>query len=287
LKVVNPRLIYVSLTGYGPDGPYANRPGYDVIAASEGGLVGITGPQEGAPCKVGVAMTDLSTGLFAHGAILAALFQRSTTNIGQKIDVNLLSTQVSCLINIGANYLNANVHAKRLGTSHASLVPYESFETSEGGYITICSGSDAQFNDLCHRLGLPELASDPQYKNNASRVNNRHTLVTILKEKFLTANSDHWLDVLKGGLSPYGRVNTMQQVFDDPHIKAIQLVKTVEHPTAGQIKLVGPPVKYSLAANEINRPPPVLGQHTDEVLKEILNYSNNQIELLRERNAIL
>ncbi|KAF4525230.1 hypothetical protein B566_EDAN014005 [Ephemera danica] len=284
LKQLNSRLIYVSLTGYGPDGPYSNRPGYDVIAASEGGLVGITGPSEGDPCKVGVAMTDLASGLFAHGAILAALFQRLKTNEGQKIDVDLLSTQVACLINIGSNYLNAGIEAKRLGTSHASLVPYESFKTLEGGYVTVCSGSDSQFQDLCRRIGLPELATEPRYKNNGLRVENRNELVSILRKKFLSQDSDYWLDTLKGGLSPYGRVNSLQQVFDDPHIKAIELVKTLEHPTAGQIKLVGPHVKFSVAANEVHRPPPVLGQHTEEVLKEVLHYSDEkEVPTLRLR----
>lgn len=286
LKVLNPGLIYTSLTGYGPEGPYSDRPGYDVIAASEGGLLGITGPEGGDPCKIGVAMTDLSTGLFAHGAILAALLQRTTTGVGQKIDVNLLSTQVACLINIGSNFLNAGIEAKRLGTSHASLVPYESFETSEGGYVTVCSGSDVQFHDLCHRMGLPELCDDPRYRNNGLRVTNRASLVDVLRQKFLSHDSDHWLKVLKGGASPYGRINTLQQVFDDRHIKDIGLVQTMEHPTAGKIRVVGPPVRYSGATNDARMPPPTLGQHTEEVLREVLGYSELQINKLRDQKAI-
>lgn len=286
VKQINPCLIYASLTGYGPEGCYAHRPGYDVIAASEGGLLGITGPAGGEPCKVGVAMTDLATGLYAHGAILAALLQRTTTGKGQKIDVNLLSTQIACLINIGSNYLNAGIEANRLGTSHASLVPYESFKTAEGGYITICSGSDAQFRDLCHRVGLEELCLDASYTTNSQRVVNRHSLCSVLRQKFLTQHSDYWLKVLQGGSSPYGRVNSLQQVFDDPHVRDIGLVHTIQHPTAGNIKVVGPPVKYSEASNEVRLPPPTLGQHTSEVLHSVLGYSEQQIQHLFQLSVV-
>lgn len=286
LRIDNPGLIYASLTGYGPDGPYSNRPGYDVIAASEGGLLSITGDKDGDPCKVGVAMTDLATGLYAHGAILATLLQRTTSGCGQKIDINLLSTQVACLINIGSNYLNAGVQALRLGTAHASLVPYESLCTKEGDFITICCGSDQQFADFCARIGLSELCSDPKYANNGQRVVNRGELLGRIKERFLQHGSDYWLEKLKGGSSPYGRVNTLQQVFEDPHVQSIGLVEEVQHPTAGSIKIVGPPVKYGVARNNVRMPPPLLGQHTDQVLKDTLGYSEDKVLQLRSVKAV-
>ncbi|CAB3366004.1 Hypothetical predicted protein [Cloeon dipterum] len=286
LKTGNPGLIYASLTGYGPTGPYANRPGYDVIAASEGGLLGITGPHGGDPCKVGVAMTDLATGLYAHGAILAALLQRNSTGRGQKIDINLLSTQVACLINIGSNYLNAGVEAARLGTAHASLVPYESLQTNEGAHITICCGSDQQFEDFCQRIGLPQLSADPKFENNAQRVVHREELLRKIRDKFLEHDSDFWLEKLRGGSSPYGRVNSLQQVFEDRHIQEIGLVEEVVHPKSGKIKIVGPPVKFSEARNDVRMPPPVLGEHTEQVLRETLGYSSEKVSELLKCDAV-
>ncbi|XP_059473591.1 succinate--hydroxymethylglutarate CoA-transferase [Neocloeon triangulifer] len=286
LAALNPGLIYTSLTGYGPTGPYATRPGYDVIAASEGGLLGITGPRDGDPCKVGVAMTDIATGLYAHGAILAALLQKKVTGRGQKIDVNLLSTQVACLINLGSNYLNAGVEAKRLGTAHASLVPYESLQTKEGAFITICCGSNQQFEDFCKRIDLPELSVNPKFRNNEQRVINREELLEEIRARFKEHDSDFWLRKLKGGASPYGRVNSLKQVFEDPHVKDVGLVEELEHPTAGRIKVVGPPVKYSEAKNDVRLPPPVLGQHTDQVLRDTLGYSEDKVSELRKCSAV-
>lgn len=209
---VAPHLIYCSISGFGPDGPYSNRPGYDVIAASMGGLLHITGPQDGEPCKVGVALTDIMTGLYAHGAIMAALMQRSKTGFGQKIDANLLSTQVASLINIGSNYLNGGVEAKRHGTSHPSIVPYEALETKDGCYITIGTGSDKQFVDLCHRFELPHIANDSQFVSNKLRVKNREVLLQVLKGKFCTKTRNEWLKLLEGASFPYGPVNSIADV---------------------------------------------------------------------------
>jgi succinate---hydroxymethylglutarate CoA-transferase len=285
LKEVAPSLIYCSITGYGNVGPYAKRPGYDVIAASMGGLLHITGQQDGPPAKVGVAMTDLATGLYAHGAILAALYQRTRTGRGQKIDVNLLSTQVACLINAASNYLNAGLEAKRWGTAHSSIVPYEAFRT-QSGYLTVGTGSDAQFVALCELLGIPEVAADPKFSTNKVRVQHRDQLIQLLAGIFERKPSSHWIELFEKAPFPHGPINNMAEVFADPHIRAIELVKTLEHPEAGDVKVVGPPVVYSEALNTARTAPPVLGQHTDEVLREVLHYSDAQIDQLRQKKII-
>ncbi|XP_012533388.1 succinate--hydroxymethylglutarate CoA-transferase [Monomorium pharaonis] len=282
---IAPRLVYCSLTGYGSQGPYASRPGYDVIAASLGGLLHITGPKDGPPCKVGVAMTDLATGLYAHGAIMAALLQRMRTNKGQWIQCNLLSTQISCLINIASNYLNGNKEATRWGSEHESIVPYEAFSTKDG-YMTIGIGSDAQFIELVKRLQMPELGTNDKFKNNTVRVKNRTELLAILRDTLKKKTNQDWSAILKGASFPYGAVNNIREVFDDPHVKYIKLVQEVDHPVAGKVKLVGPPVTYSYATNIVRSPPPALGQHTSEVLRNILNYSDDKVESLKAQKVV-
>lgn len=281
---IAPRLIYCSLTGYGSHGPYANRPGYDVIAASLGGLLHITGPKDGSPCKAGVAMTDLATGLYAHGAIMAALLQRSKTNRGQWIQCNLLSTQIASLINIASNYLNGNREATRWGSEHESIVPYEAFSTKDG-YMTVGVGSDAQFLELVKRLQMSELLATDKFKKNIDRVKNRTELLRILRDALKKKTNQEWSAIFDGASFPYGAVNTIREVFDDPHVKNIKLVQEVDH-VAGKMKLVGPPVTYSYATNIVRSPPPTLGQHTSEVLRNILNYSDNKIENLIKQKIV-
>nr|XP_012144158.1 PREDICTED: succinate--hydroxymethylglutarate CoA-transferase isoform X2 [Megachile rotundata] len=211
ISKIAPHIIYCSLTGYGYEGPYANRPGYDVIAASVGGLLHITGEKDGPPCKVGVAVTDIATGLYAHGAILAALYQRKNTNKGQWIQCNLLATQVAGLINIGSNYLNAGKEAVRWGSEHESIVPYEAFPTKDG-YMTVGTGSDIQFIDLAKRMQLTELLNSDKYKNNKARVENRNELLPLLRKKFKTKSNKEWALVFEGASFPYGPINTIGQV---------------------------------------------------------------------------
>ncbi|XP_050096596.1 succinate--hydroxymethylglutarate CoA-transferase [Anopheles aquasalis] len=285
LRTIAPSLIYCSITGFGSVGPYRSKPGYDVIASSIGGLLHITGSEDGPPAKVGIAITDIATGLYAHGAILAALLQRYRTGRGQKIDVNLLSTQVACLINVASNYLNANKEAKRWGTAHESIVPYEAFQTRTG-YITLGCGSDAQFVDLCRLLGMKELAQDVRFANNRARVEHRRELIELLSNILRGKSSAEWMELFETASFPVGPINSMKEVFDDRHVKAIGMVKTIQHPTAGEVKLVGPPVVYSEAKNEIASVPPLLGQHTDEVLRGLLGYGDEQMKHLRESKII-
>lgn len=206
-----PHIIYCSLTGYGYNGPYAKRPGYDVIAASIGGLMHITGPKNGEPCKPGVAMTDLATGLYAHGAIMAALIQRTKTNKGQWIQCNLLSTQIASLINIGSNYLNANKEATRWGSEHESIVPYEAFQTKDG-FMTIGTGSDPQFIAFLDKIGLSEFKNDERFLNNTLRVKYREDLLKILRKRLLMKTNAEWSRILKDSPFPYGPINSIKEV---------------------------------------------------------------------------
>lgn len=286
LKTVNPQLIYCSVSGYGRRGPYATRPGYDVIAASMGGLLNITGAADGPPAKVGVAVTDMATGLYAHGAILAALFHRQRTNRGQKIDVDLLSTQLAGLINIGSNYLNAGVEAKRWGTAHPSIVPYEAFRTKNGGYLTLGTGSDDQFRALCEYLGMQEVATDARFLSNKMRVKNREELIRLLSEILATRTNEEWMVVFEAAPFPVGPVNNMEAVFNDPHVQAIELVQELPHPQAGSVKVVGPPVVFNEIENSARTAPPLLAQHTDEVLMGVLGYSKAKIDEYRRRGIV-
>lgn len=285
IKKINSAIIYCSITGYGSIGPYANRPGYDVIAASMGGLLHITGSENGPPSKVGVAVTDLATGLYAHGAIMAALLQRYKTGKGQKIEVNLLSTQIASLINVAANYLNAGKEAKRWGTAHESIVPYEAFKT-QNGYITIGTGSDSQFVAFCDFLKIPHVAKDRKFVNNEQRVKNRTELIALLSEIIAKETSQYWMNLFTNAPFPVGPINKIAEVFDDPHVKYIELVKTLKHPVGGDVKVVGPPVVYSDSLNTARTAPPTLGQHTDEILKQILNYDENKIQSLKIEKII-
>ncbi|KAJ8934944.1 hypothetical protein NQ314_013103 [Rhamnusium bicolor] len=266
LKNIAPHLIYCSITGYGTEGPYKNKPGYDVIAASVGGLLHITGPKGGEPVKVGVAVTDLATGLYAHGAIMAALIKRGRTGQGQRIDCNLLSTQVASLINIGSNYLNAGKEATKWGTAHESII-YSS-KTSVRGLA----------NQICQQI--------KKFLTNKLRVEHREELIEILRSVLRTKTNKEWAAIFENSSFPCGPVNSLKATFDDPHIKAIGLVETVKHPIAGNVKVVGPPVVYSEGGNLVRSSPPTLGQHTRDVLNEILGFDNEKIDILKENKVI-
>lgn len=277
LKSVAPHLVYCSVSGYGSRGPYQSRPGYDVIAASFAGLLGVTGPENGEPCKVGVAMTDLATGLYAHGAIMAALLERHKTGFGQKVECNLLSSQISCMVNLASNFLNGGREAKRWGTAHESIVPYQAFPTSDG-YLTIGAGSNDQFSALCHVLDLKDLLRHEQYSTNALRVKNRETLLRELTNTFQKKSTEEWLSILAGCSFPYAPINTLSQTFSDPQVIHNQIVQEVEHPSIGKVKQVAPAVSFSTSQNEIRSHPPLLGEHTEYVLSEILKYSKEKVQ---------
>ncbi|XP_051023975.1 succinate--hydroxymethylglutarate CoA-transferase isoform X1 [Acomys russatus] len=253
---IAPHIVYCSITGYGQTGPMSQRAGYDAIASAVSGLMHITGPEDGDPVRPGVAMTDLATGLFAYGAIMAGLIQRYRTGKGLFIDCNLLSSQVACLTQVAANYLIGRKEAKRWGTAHGSIVPYQI-------------------------LNLPELIADSKYRTNHLRVQNRKELVKILSARFAEEVTAKWLCLFEGSGIPYGPINSMKDVFSEAQVLHNGLVMEMNHPTVGKISVPGPAVRYSKFKMSEAKPPPLLGQHTRQVLKEVLRYDDGAIgELL-------
>ena len=285
LRGINPRLIYCSITGYGPDGPYRDRTGYDMVVSAVGGLMGITGEEDGGPVKVGVAITDVITGIMAQGAILAALYQREKTGLGQRIDLSLLETQVAALANIASNYLVAGQKARRWGTAHESIVPYQAFKAKDD-YITVAAANDKLWLRLCKVVNRPDLAENPRYASNALRVQHRKELVLILAEEFTKKTRDEWMESLVAEGIPCGPINSMESLFNDPQVLHRHMVEVVDHPTIGKLKLVGIPVKYSEATPRIRRPPPLLGEHTEEILREFLSLSGDEIRRLKEQQVV-
>ncbi|VDM27608.1 unnamed protein product [Toxocara canis] len=226
------------------------------------------------------------TGLYAHGAILAALLQRKMSGKGQKIDCNLLSTQIVALLNIGSNYLNAGVEGRRLGTEHESIVPYQAFKTKDGRYFVVGAASDEQFKKLCKLIGLSKLPRQEEYATNANRVKNREALIETIKQRFLKKDLKYWQKTLNDPSLPCGPVNTIAEAFAHPQVRHLGLVQELYHPETGAIKVAGPAVHYSETVNRIRSPPPILGEHTKEVLSNVLNVSEEELKRLKEEKAI-
>lgn len=280
LSELFPNLIYCSITGYGQTGSYASRAGYDVIISGTGGLMHITGPADGEPCKVGVAITDMSTGLYAVSSILASLLARNKTGRGQHIDCNLLSTNVASLANIASNYINAGQEAQRFGTAHPSIVPYQAFQTADG-YFLIGAGNDSQFAVLVKLIGHPELSDNKKFLTNKDRVKNREELLPFLSSIFKEKTLSDWMTIFEKSGIPHGPINNMEQVFSNPQVLHNGLLQTIPHPTLGEVKVVGPAVRYSDTPTVPPVAPPLLGQHTDQVLTQLLGYSTVQVAHLR------
>ncbi|XP_026869074.2 succinate--hydroxymethylglutarate CoA-transferase isoform X3 [Electrophorus electricus] len=253
LSEVAPQLIYCSITGYGQTGPQSHKPGYDSIASAASGMMHITGPEDGEPVRPGVAMTDLATGLYAQGAVMAGLLQRQKTGRGVHIDCNLLSSQVACLSHIAANYLNAGKEARRWGTAHESIVPYQGFRTKDG-YLVVAAGNDLQFFKVCNVLSLNELAEDPKYKTNTLRVQHRQALLELLSERFSEEPTAEWLRRFEGTGVPCGPINTVQQVFSNPQVAHNGLIMEMDHPTSGRIAV---PETFFLLFPHITRKSPM------------------------------
>lgn len=285
LKDINPKLIWATISGYGPDGPLAGRVGYDFVTQGEAGIMAITGEPEGEPMKVGVAIVDVTTALHTAVGILAALHERETSGIGQKVDSNLLSSAVAWLINVGSNYLVSGKPAKRFGNAHANIVPYQVF-TARDQHITIAVGNDGQFRSLCRILGIPECADDPRFRTNTNRVEHRDELIPMLQDIIETRDAQHWLDQMAEAGIPSGPINSIEQVFDHPQVLARNIVVETPHPTAGSVRLVGAPVELSRTPAGIRSAPPLLGQHTDDVLSTVLGKSDDEIELLRQKGVL-
>jgi crotonobetainyl-CoA:carnitine CoA-transferase CaiB-like acyl-CoA transferase len=297
LSAINPKLVYCSVTGFGQTGPYRERAGYDYAVQGIGGLMSVTGERDdlgGGPQKVGVAVADLFTGMYSTVAILAALRHAERTGEGQHLDMALLDTQVAMLANLGANYLVSGKVPGRAGNAHQNIVPYQVFEVkapadaAAGGrdHIILAVGNDGQFAKFCAVAGVPEMAKDPRYALNADRVRNRAELVPQLEAILLTRTKADWLGALEAAKVPCGAINNLGEVFADKHVHARQMVNTWQHPIEPELKLVASPIKMSRTPVRQDLPPPLLGQHTHDVLADVLGYSAEQQAALRSKGVI-
>ena len=298
LKALNPRMVYCSITGFGQNGPYAERAGYDYAIQGMGGLMSVTGERDdlgGGPQKVGVAVADLMTGMYATVAILAALRHAEKTGEGQQVDMALLDTQVAMLANLGANYLVSGATPGRSGNAHQNIVPYQVFEvaaTPDGNkdHLILAVGNDAQYVKFCKVANIPELGVNPLFAKNRDRVLNRQQLVPILETVMKTRSKADWLAALEAAKVPCGAINNLAEVFADPQIEARNMVTHWDHPVDANLKLVSSPIKLGATPVRVPRsgglPPPLLGQHTEEVLRSVLDYSDAQIAVLKDQGVV-
>jgi formyl-CoA transferase len=285
LRAANPKLIYASLTGFGADGPMCDFPGYDLIVQAWGGLMSITGAPDGEPTKVGVAIIDLVAGLMLGKSIAAALFAREKLGMGQRIDTSLLEAEVACLINAGSNYLVAGKVPGRWGNAHPTIVPYQSFQTADS-YLVIGVASEGIWRRFCQAIGKTEMADDARFAKNADRVENRAMLIAMLTEMFRGRDNETWLKILNAAEVPCAPIQTIDQVFAAPQVRHRDMLIEVEHPMAGTIRMAGIPVKFSATPASVRLPPPLLGQHTDEVLSSWLGINNDEIAVLKGKKVI-
>ncbi|ERH52322.1 CoA transferase [Ectopseudomonas chengduensis] len=289
LRAINPRLIYCSITGFGQSGPYAKRAGYDFMIQGLGGLMSLTGRPEGeegaGPMKVGVALTDILTGLYATVGVLAALNQREQSGVGQHIDVALLDVQVACLANQAMNYLATGVSPKRLGNAHPNIVPYQDFPSADGNFI-LAVGNDGQFRKFCEVAGIANLADDPRFVTNKARVAHRAELLPLLRQATVFKTTAQWIEQLEKAGVPCGPINDLQQVFADPQVQARGLRLDLPNALGSSTPQVASPLRLSATPVTYRSAPPLLGQHTDSLLQKLLGMSETQIAELREAGVI-
>ena len=289
LKALNPKLIYCSITGFGQTGPYAKRAGYDFMIQGLGGLMSLTGRPEGeegaGPVKVGVALTDILTGLYSTVAILAALAHRDQTGIGQHVDMALLDVQVACLANQAMNYLTTGTPPRRLGNAHPNIVPYQDFPTADGDFI-LTVGNDGQFRKFAEVAGQPQWADDPRFATNKLRVANRGELIPLIRQATVFKTTAEWVSQLEKAGVPCGPINDLAQMFQDPQVVARGLAVTIPHPLAGSVPQVASPIRLSETPVEYRRAPPLLGEHTEAVLSEVLGLDAEAVHRLRSAGVL-
>ena len=280
LSKVNPRLVYCSITGFGQDGPFAQRPGYDFMIQGMGGLMSITGERDdlpgGGPQKAGVAVTDIVTGMYATVAILAALQERHRSGLGQHLDIALLDSHVALLANQNSNYFNSGVAPTRAGNAHQNVVPYQVFAASDG-HLIVATGNESQYRAYCKAIGAPELGDDPRFATNRLRVANRELLVELLADIMRQGRRDDWIAKLEAVGVPCGPINNIAQAFAHPQTQARQLRRDLPHPGGGAAPVTASPLRFSDSPVVYRRAPPLLGQHTEEVLREVLGKSPRAI----------
>ena len=289
LNAINPKIVYCSITGFGQTGPWSHRPGYDFIIQGLGGLMSITGERDdlpgGGPQKVGVAVTDLMTGMYATIAILAALTHRERSGAGQYIDMALLDVSVAMLANMNMNYLTSGQVPKRWGNAHPNVIPYQVFACSDG-HIIVAVGNDSQFRKFCEALGKTELGVDPRFATNSNRIRNRSDLIPLLEPLVKTRSRDAWVEALEAAGIPCGPINNIDQVFENPQVKARGIKVEIPHELAGKVPQVASPMRFSETPIEYRVAPPTLGQHNEYVLRELLGMSPEDVERLRQQNVI-
>ena len=289
IKAVNPKIIYCSVTGFGQTGPWAERPGYDFMAQGLSGLMSVTGEPDGAPgagpMRVGIPIIDILTGMYASVAVCAALAHRAHTGLGQHLDLALLDTSMAFLSIQGMTYLTTGVAPGRIGNTHPSIVPYQVFPTKDGSVILAC-GNDNLFSKFCEAAGCKHLVSDERFARNAGRVQNRGVLVPLLNELFAQKTTKQWVAILEQAGVPNGPINSIAEAFEEEQVKARGMKFDLPHPTGGSVPMISSPMKFSGTPLELITPPPMLGQHTDAVLGQILGRDADAIKRLREAGAI-
>lgn len=285
LKHLNPAMVYCSVTGFGQDGPAADNPGYDFMIQGMGGLMHITGQPDGQPVKVGVAVADIMTGMYATVAILAALNHRHVSGEGQYIDLALLDSQVAMLANQASNYLTSGVSPVRLGNAHPNIVPYQVFPTADS-FIIVAVGNDSQFARFCELVGLAGLSANEKFSSNRARVQNREELTGLVEPVLAGKSSAYWLESLENKKIPCGPINDIEQVFNHPQVQHRQMSVSLPHPSAGEVALVGSPINMSVTPVQYNSAPPMLGQHSVEVLGEWLDLEPAQVDAMLAAGVI-
>lgn len=281
----NPRLIYASLSAFGSSGPLKDRPGYDLAVQAWGGLMSITGAADGEPSKVGVAIIDVVAGLMLGSSIAAALYAREQTGEGQRIETSLMEAEIASLINAGSNYLVTGKVPGRWGNAHPNIVPYQSFPTGDG-HLVVAVANEAIWGRFCEGVGKPELAADPRFDTNAHRVENRDALIALLDDMFRGRPGREWIELLNDAGVPCSPVQDIGQVFDSPQVQATGMLREIDHPTAGKVRMAGLPVKFSGTPASIRLAPPRLGEHNEQVLKDWLELDDTAIAALRDEGTL-
>ena len=285
MQALQPELIYCTITGYGYSGPYKDRPGYDFIVQAIGGMMAVTGPADGEPVRVGVAITDLLTGIYACNAITAALFARERTGKGQRIDVSLLDSQVATLSYVASNYLNSGIAPKRLGNAHPNIVPYQSFKASDG-YLAFGAGNDGQWAKFCNAISREDWITDERFASNPNRVKNRDELGGLLDSVFAQRTVAEWLNICEGAGIPAGPINEIPQVFKDPQVLEREMIWETNSTSGELIRMAGSPLKSIENPPELRYPPPQHGEHTEEILSDLLGLDAKQLDGLRNQGVV-